>query len=355
MPRRTFTRRSILAGAAAAGAQFPLATRVLSQAPPAEQITPALVEAAKKEGKVNFYTAMEINVAEQFSKLFEAKFPGIKVRVERSGAERVFTRIAQEYASKIYNVDFVNTTDAAHVYVWKHNGWLQPYVPADVAEHFPAAYKDKDGQFMTARILFVAMAYNTKLVKPEDAPKGFEDLLDPKWAGKIVKAHPSYSGAIMTSTYAISRDLGWRYFEQLAKQRVMQVQSGVDPPKKVALGERAVMADGADYIALQLKAKGEPIELIMPSEGAPIVNSPNALFKQAANPNAARLFYNWFTTAEGQEKLVQVTGQYVPHSKIAPAPGRPPLSDIKIMKDDPEAVLKMADEIKSKYTAIFKV
>jgi iron(III) transport system substrate-binding protein len=115
------------------------------------------------------------------------------------------------------------------------------------------------------------------------------------------------------------------------------------------------MADGADYIALQLKAKGEPIELIMPSEGAPIVNSPNALFKQAANPNAARLFYNWFTTAEGQEKLVKVTGQYVPHSKVAPAPGRPPLSSIKIMKDDPEAVLKMADEIKRKYAAIFKV
>ena len=105
-----------------------------------------------------------------------------------------------------------------------------------------------------------------------------------------MKRHPSYSGAIMTSTFAMARDLGWEYFEKLSKQKVMQVQSAVDPPKKVALGERAVMADGADYIALQLKQKGSPIEIVIPLEGAPIVNSPNALFKQAPIPYAARLF-----------------------------------------------------------------
>ena len=81
-------------------------------------------------------------------------------------------------------------------------------------------------------------------MKAEDAPKGFNDLLDPKWMGKIVKAHPGYSGTIMTATQQLSRDLGWGYFEKLAKQKVMQVQSAADPPKKLALGERAVMADG---------------------------------------------------------------------------------------------------------------
>lgn len=352
---RPVTRRSILKGATAAAASAPMPARVLAQAPPGETITPALIEAAKKEGKVNFYTAMEINVAEQFSKLFEAKFPGIKVKVERSGSERVFSRIAQEYSSKIHNVDFANTTDAAHVYAWKKDGLLAPYVPADVAAHFADAYKDKDGTFATVRILFVAVAYNTQQVKPEEAPKGFLDLLDPKWQGKIVKAHPSYSGAIMTSTFAMARDLGWDYFEKLAKQKIMQVQSGVDPPKKVALGERAVMADGADYIVLQQKEKGAPIELVMPVEGAPIINSPNAIFKAAPNPNAARLFQNWFCTAEGQQKLVEITSQYVPHAQAKAAAGRPPLKDIKIMKDDPEKLLTVADEIKAKYAAIFKV
>ena len=87
---------------------------VRAAAPPAEAITPALIEAAKKEGKCSFYTAMDLQFAEKLGKEFEAKFPGIAVRVERSGAERVFTRIGQEYSSNIHAVDVVNTADQSH-------------------------------------------------------------------------------------------------------------------------------------------------------------------------------------------------------------------------------------------------
>jgi iron(III) transport system substrate-binding protein len=349
------SRRKALKGAAATAVALPLATRVLAQAPPGAAITPALIDAARREGRVNFYTAMEIAVAEQYAKTFEAKFPGITVRVERSGAERVFSRIAQEYASRIYNVDVVNTTDAAHALAWKREGWLAPYVPADVSQHFPRQHVDPDGTFATLRILFSVIAYNTQLVKPQDAPKGFMDLLDPKWAGKLVKAHPGYSGLILTATHAIARELGWGYFEKLSLQKVMQVQSGVDPPKKVALGERAAMADGADYIAFQQKDRGAPIEVVYPVEGAPLINSPNALFKAAPNPNAARLLQNWMYSLEGQQALVDISGQYAPHAQVKPRSGRRPLADIKFMKDDPAALLTQADEIKARYTAIFKV
>ena len=99
----------------------------------------------------------------------------------------------------------------------------------------------------------VSLAYNTTLVKPEDAPKSFMDLLHPKWMNRLVKAHPAYSGTIMTSTYQIARDLGWDYFEKLAKQKVMQVQSSVDPPNKIALGERAAMADGNDFNVIRTR------------------------------------------------------------------------------------------------------
>src|SRR3979490_1167413 len=128
------------------------------------------------------------------------------------------------------------------------------------------------------------------MVKAEDAPKSYADLLDPKWTSKIVKAHPSYSGTIMTATYQMSRDLGWEYFEKLAKQRVMQVQSAADPPKKLALGERAIMADGNEYVLFQMKEQGGPVEIVYATEGTPIISSPNAVFKAAPNPNAARLF-----------------------------------------------------------------
>jgi iron(III) transport system substrate-binding protein len=181
----------------------------MAAAPPPEPVTPALIEAAKKEGKVIYYTSTDLPVAEKLAKAFEAKYPGIAVRVERTGAERVFQRIGQEYASNIHAVDVVNSSDAAHFIVWKRDGILAPYVPEDVAKFYPAEHKDVDGQFASFRVWLSIIAYNTNLVKAEDAPKSFADLLDPKWKGKIVKAHPGYSGTIMTATYQMQRDLGW--------------------------------------------------------------------------------------------------------------------------------------------------
>ena len=162
------------------------------------------------------------------------------MRVERTGAERVFQRIGQEYASRIHAVDVVNSSDAAHFIVWKRDGILAPYVPEDVAQATirPSTRIPTVCSRASASALSV-IGYNTNLVKAEDAPKSFADLLDPKWTGKIVKAHPGYSGTIMTATFEMVRDLGWEYFEKLAKQKVMQVQSSTDPPKKLALGERA--------------------------------------------------------------------------------------------------------------------
>ena len=83
--------------------------------------------------------------------------------------------------------------------------------------------------YATAFALLSPIGYNTNLVKPEDAPKCFANLLDPKWKGKIVKGHPDYSGTILTATFQLARDLGWPYFEKLAEQNVMQVQSALDP------------------------------------------------------------------------------------------------------------------------------
>src|SRR6185503_1229178 len=225
-----------------AAGTFVGSARVLAQAPPAAAVTPELIKAAQKEGRVVWYTSLDLPVAERVAQQFSARYPGITPRVERTGAERVFQRIGQEYASNIHAVDVVNSSDAAHFIVWKRDGILQPYVPEDVAKHYAAEHKDPDGMFAAARAWGCVIGYNTNLVKAADAPKSFADLLDPKWSGKMVKAHPGYSGTIMTATFQMVRDIGWGYFEKLAKQNIMQVQSSADPPKKLALGERAVMA-----------------------------------------------------------------------------------------------------------------
>src|SRR5499433_1356156 len=307
MTERRFSRRDVLKASTVAAAGL-FASPSRSAAPEPTAITPALIEAAKKEGKVHYYTSIDLPLAEKIARSFEATFPGIAVRVERSGAERVFQRIGQEYASRIYGVDVVNSSDAAHFIVWKRDGLLAPFVPADVARHYPADHKDPDGMFASFRVSLSAVAYNTDLVKREEAPTSFADLLDPKWTGRIVKAHPGYSGTILTATYEMARDLGWSYFERLARQKVLQVQSGTDPPKKVALGERAVTVDGSEYVLFRLKEEGQPVEIVYPAEGAPLITGPNAIFRKAPNPNAARLFQSWMFSLEAQQLIYDVGG-----------------------------------------------
>jgi iron(III) transport system substrate-binding protein len=341
--------------ASGAAAMTVFATPLRAAAPEPTAITPALVDAAKKEGKVICYTSLDLPISEKIAKAFETKFPGITVRVERTGAERVFQRIGQEYASNIHAVDVVNSSDASHFIVWRRDGLLAPFVPEDVAKHYPAEQKDPDGLFAGFRGGLSVIGYNANLVKAADAPKSFADLLQPKWAGKMVKAHPGYSGAIMTATYEISRDLGWDYFEKLAKQRVMQVQSAADPPKKLALGERAVMADGNEYSMFQIKETGGPVEIVYPPEGSPLIVGPNGIFKAAPNPNAARLFQCFCFTPECQQLIVDFGGLRSFRPEVKEKPGRTPFRDIKVMKEDAAAVEKNAEEIKARYTKIFRV
>jgi iron(III) transport system substrate-binding protein len=354
MKRPTISRREVLKGSTALAASSAFAS-VVSAAPAPSAVTPQLIEAANKEGKVVYYTSIDLPVAERIAKAFEAKYPGIAVRVERTGAERVFQRIGQEYTSRIYAVDVVNSSDAAHFIAWKREGMLEPYVPEDVAKYYPAEHKDPDGAYASFRAWVCVIGYNTTMVKADEAPKSYADLLDPKWTGKIVKAHPGYSGTIMTATYQMARDLGWDYFEKLAKQRVMQVQSSADPPKKLALGERAVMADGNEYNMFVEKEKGSPVEIVYATEGSPLIVGPNGLFKNAPNPNAARLFQSFCFSPEAQQLIIDVGGLRSLHPQVKEKPGRKPFGEIKKMKDDPAAVEKTSEQIKARYSKLFGV
>jgi iron(III) transport system substrate-binding protein len=354
MKNRKFSRRDVLRGAGVVVAGSALSTRVMASAPPPEPVTQALIDAAKKEGQVVYYTSTDLPVAEKVAKAFEAKYLGIAVRTERTGAERVFQRIGQEYSSNIHAVDVVNSSDAAHFIVWKRDGILLPYVPEDVAK-YPAEHRDVDGQFASFRVWLSIIAYNTNLVKAEDAPKSFADLLDPKWKGKIVKAHPGYSGTIMTATFQMQRDLGWTFFEQLAKQNIMQVQSSADPPKKLDLGERAVMADGNEYNIFQMKEAGRPVEPVYATEGSPLIIGPNGVFKSSPNPNAAKLFQSFCLGREAQQLIIDAGGLRSVHPDTKDKEGRKALKDIKTMKDDAAAVEQQSEQIKSRYSKIFRV
>ena len=318
----------------------------------AQETTPAMLDAAAKEGKVVWYSSVDVKVAEAIAQAFKAAYPKIDVDVERSGSERVFQRINQEHQSGIRNVDVVNSSDASHFLFWKQQKWLAQYTPPDVKK-FPAQFRDPDGYYATWRSTLAVMGYNTKLVDVKDAPTSYADLLDPKWKGKLCNAHPGYSGTALTGIYAIAKVMGWDYLEKLSKQNVQQLQSTTATPKSIASGERAVMVVGNEYnMFIEIDAKS-PVKIIYPKEGTPFVTSPSAIFAQAPHPNAARLFENFIFTAKVQQLIVDKGGLRSVHPDVKEPANRTPLAKIKLLPDDPAAMLPQIAEIKKKYSALF--
>jgi iron(III) transport system substrate-binding protein len=132
----------------------------------------------------------------------------------------------------------------------------------------------------------------------------------------------------------------------------MQVQSSTDSPKKLAVGERPIMADGTESNMFVLKERGAPVEIVYPAEGTPLVPSPTGILAKAPHPHAARLFQTFLYTPELQRLLVDL-GERSLHPAVEEKAGRKPLSAIKVLRDDPAAVLDNAEEIKANYARAF--
>ena len=327
----------------------------LRAAPAPSKVTPELIAAAKKEGRVVWYTSIELRTAQKIADAFKKAYPGIAVQVERNGAERLIRRLAQERAANIHVADAIECSDMTALLSWKQQGWLAPFVPQDVADKWPADQKDPDGYYATERFTLSPIAYNPKLVEPGDVPKSFADLLDKKWDGRIVKAHPGYSGTIMTVTFELSRVLGWDYFQKLGQLHVMQVQAATEPAVKVAAGERAIAADGVEYYLLQIRAKGGSIEPVYPIEGTPMIAGGAGVLVDAPHPNAARLFTLYLFSRDGQQALCDIGWMRSFDPAVVPHAGEKPLSEIKLLEADPAQQAADTAEIKKKYAKYFGI
>jgi iron(III) transport system substrate-binding protein len=310
------------------------------------------LEAARKEGKVVWYTSLALTSSEKVAKLFETAYPGVKVEVHRTGSQRILQRMMQELQAGIKNVDVVHTSDAGHYVLLKEKKLLMRYTPAGV-DAFGAGFKDKDGYHYGLRATVNVIAYNTKAISPAEAPRTWKDLLDPKWRGRLVTAHPGYSGVIATHVLALVHLHGWDYFKALAQNKPMLVQSAVDPSGVVASGERPVAVDGGDYTFYQVKKKGNPVEIVYPKEGVPLVVSPSAITSFAPHPNAARLFTDFVFSHEIQQVLADTEGLYSGNPQVTYPSDKPRLSDLKVLAVDAEELEKRNEEIKTRFVEFF--
>jgi iron(III) transport system substrate-binding protein len=312
----------------------------------------AMVQAGKKEGKIVWYTSLALPSSTSIAHAFRTRYSGIEVEVHRTGSQRVLQRVMQEGTAGIKNVDVIHTSDAGHFVLLKDKGMLLKYTPRGV-EPFPAGFKDKEGFYYGMRATLSVIAHNPKLIADKDAPKTWKDLLNAKWKGKMVTAHPGYSGIIMTHVLALVNLYGWDYFRDLAKNSLHIVQSANDPAGVVASGERPVGANGAEYFYYKTQKQGNPIQIVYPKEGIPLVVSPVAIAKDAPHPNAAKLFSEFIFAKESQQLLADREGLYTGHPEVTYPGDKPKLKDLKLISVDADELEKRNAEIKKRFIEFF--
>jgi iron(III) transport system substrate-binding protein len=314
----------------------------------------ALYEAAKKEGEVTWYSAhYSAEQAEQYGQAFMTKYPGIKANVVRTTAHVAYQRLTQELKSGGPQVDAFSSTDVSHYIELKSKGLLEKFTPANSATTLPALQNiDPDGTYFTTSIGTIGLTYNTEKVKPEDAPKNWPDLLDPKWKNQVSVGHPAFSGYVGIWVWQMAQLYTWDYFEKLQKNNPHIGRSILDTLTMLRAGERMVAA-GSLGPATEANAKGEKIDIVHPTDGTVLIVAPSAVIKGCKRPNAAKLFLEFMTSADASKISVAAYGESL-HASV-PSKSKKQLSEVKTLIADPQALLKGVPELKEKWRDTFGV
>ena len=304
------------------------------------------LEAAKKEGKLVAYGTIVPKVMEPVHRGFEQKY-GIKVEYWRANATQVVERALSEWQAGRPGFDLTFAIHGAQLLLKTH-GVFAKYTPPP-AEIFPANFKDKDGMLTAWRHTPVGVLFNTELVKPGEQPATLDDLLQPKWKGKIVM--PDASRHTSTAQFLVSlkkiKGESWlEYVKALARQNPLLKESFAPVPNELVKGEAPL---GLTYLQYVYQIKG-PLGYVLMDK---ILTDTNdlALSAKAANPNAAKLYMEYLCSPEGQ-KLVAKLGEFVLSPGVyPPIKGADKVTANAIFMDNPTA--EEYKELSAEFRQIF--
>jgi iron(III) transport system substrate-binding protein len=311
-----------------------------------------MMDMAKKEGKVVWYSSLSLPIAQEVCNAYNAKQTGIECVLHRSGSGKLYTRWRNEAKSNIYTADILHTSNIGHFVSLRKAKAIIQYAPKGIDRYNPN-FVEKDHYWAVLRASVYAPAYNTSKVSAADEPKTWKDLLDPKWKGKLVQAHPSYSGFVSVGMAGLVKVFGWDYMKKLAAQKPRIVQSAVDTTAYIVRGEALAGATGLYNDFDPIKA-GEPIKVIFPPEGVPFIASAQAIFAKAPHPNAAKVFADWLFSTEAQQLLVN-HGLYSGDPDVKYPKGLTPLKDIKLIIVTPEESVEMRNPVRKRFRTDFGV
>ncbi|MCZ6624655.1 MAG: extracellular solute-binding protein [Deltaproteobacteria bacterium] len=259
----------------------------------------ALIKGAKKEGVVTIYTSMRQDQSTPFSKRFNKRYPFLKVNTFRTAASRQMAKVQAEFNAGRHEVDTLNTSPAGS-FTHKRFGILDTY-HSPAREFFDATYKDKEGYFTPLYVIPVVLGYNPSLVKPEEVPKSYEDLLDPKWKGKMLLDTDDFEWYIALLRY-FGREKGLQYMKKLATQDLSMRRGRTLQTQLLMAGEQPLAIALHAHTVLDMKGKGAPINWTTLD---PYFAKPNTLMlaKHAPHPYAAALYIDWALSKEGQTMI----------------------------------------------------
>ncbi len=316
------------AGPAPAASPSPTtAARPSATAPAAKpgELDADTVAKAKSEGTVSWYTSMNEDDAKYLAQKFEASAsnPGLKVMLNRKSSERIVSQLLTEIKAGQILADVLETggLDVAKPI---SEGYVEEFRPPAAAD-FPASLKDEKGFWTAGRLTVETVAWNTTLVKAADEPKGFEDMADPKWKGKmLIEASDVEVMLGLAKRKYNGDDTKLRdYFTRLAANQPQPSNGHTETLDLLIAGQRAAFWGAQGHTVEQRKAAGAPVDY-MRGEGVVTIDGP-VLIKGAKHRNAGKVFLNWYLSEEGQRAI----------SDRRRIPARPGLADPKLLPQTP--------------------
>ena len=307
--------------------------------------------AAKKEGKVVWYTSTPVATAQKLAKLFEAD-SGIKVELFRSGGSAILSRFMQEYDAKLIAADVLTTSDPAAANAMTKKGMFVAFKPA-AFDKIPDAAKDANGYHVAQRLNMITIFARDDKIAAADLPKTWTALVEPKYKGKMVMSDPSFTSLQLSVVGTLSKKLGWSYYENLRKNDIMVVQGNEQILDNMKRGERLIAAGALDSYAADARKEGHKIKTIYPDDGTFVIPSPTSIIKGSPNPNAAKAFAD-FMVGEKAQKLFPEDGGYAARVDVAPPAGSPDLKSLTILAVDYDDIEKRSTELKNKFNDIYQ-
>jgi iron(III) transport system substrate-binding protein len=307
--------------------------------------------AAKREGKVTWYTSTPVAAGQYIANEFE-KRTGIKVEMLRTGGQNVIRRFLQEADAGRINVDVITMSDMSAANTMTRRGLFVPFKPVGFDKVLPDT-KDPNGNYIAQRLTLVGMLVRTDKVTAADHPKEWTDLTQPKYKGMLVMADPSFTAIQLVVVATLSKTIGWQFYEALRMNDTMIVQGHEQIFDMIKRGERLVAAEASDPRIYTGGTMPSNIINVIPKAGAIQVPSPTAVIKGSPHPNAAKLFAQFNLLSEIQHKFTE-EGHHSPRVDVQPPPGLPPLDQVKLSPIDYDYIEANTRQLKAKFAEIFQ-